>query len=118
MAAPLTSTCVTNLTTLSTSMESELTQQNRNVSNTLTENSVVQFYSVSSDVTDAHLADFFSQCGPVNHIERLTSKEGKKTVFVELAADMVAYKASKKSVVKGIWMTSMSQDTVEKKITL
>jgi hypothetical protein len=52
-------------------------------------------------VTDAHLADFCSQCGPVDHIERLTSKEGKKTVFVELTVKRAVAESFVKRFEKG-----------------
>jgi hypothetical protein len=52
-------------------------------------------------VTNAHLADFCSQCGPANNIERVTSKEGKKTVFVELAVKRAVAESFVKSFATG-----------------
>ncbi|EFX80047.1 hypothetical protein DAPPUDRAFT_319067 [Daphnia pulex] len=48
-----------------------------------TAKSVVRFYSVSANVTNAHLADFCSQCGPANKIERSQYTVEKKMTLYE-----------------------------------
>ncbi|EFX80032.1 hypothetical protein DAPPUDRAFT_244307 [Daphnia pulex] len=69
---------------------------------------VLRFYSVSEKVKFVHLADFCSQCGPVNHIQTEVTKEGKKTVFVELAVKRSVAEAFLKIWAKGCQINNTS----------